>query len=72
MKSKLIMIPLIVLAGCSQPKKQEDNAVKLITLDPGHFHAALVQKSMYRGVDSTVHVYAPKGADVELDRKSVV
>ncbi|WP_448103403.1 putative oxidoreductase C-terminal domain-containing protein [Pedobacter panaciterrae] len=66
MKSKLIMIPLIVLAGCSQPKKQEDNAVKLITLDPGHFHAALVQKSMYRGVDSTVHVYAPKGTDVEL------
>lgn len=35
--------------------------VKLITLDPGHFHAALVQKSMYPQVDPTVHVYAKKG-----------
>ncbi|MET0534892.1 MAG: putative oxidoreductase C-terminal domain-containing protein, partial [Steroidobacter sp.] len=32
--------------------------------DPGHFHAALVQKYMYEGVDPTVHVYAPKGDDV--------
>jgi len=35
--------------------------VRLITLDPGHFHAALVQKSMYPQVDPTVHVYAKKG-----------
>ena len=26
------------------------SAVRLITLDPGHFHAALVQKEMYPGV----------------------
>jgi len=39
--------------------------VKIITLDPGHFHAALVQKTMYDQVDSTVHVYAPDGPDVE-------
>jgi predicted dehydrogenase len=38
--------------------------VKLITLDPGHFHAALVQKSMYFQVDPRVHVYAPEGPDV--------
>jgi predicted dehydrogenase len=38
--------------------------VRLITLDPGHFHAALVQKEMYPGVDNLVHVYAPLGADV--------
>ncbi|MET0536002.1 MAG: oxidoreductase, partial [Steroidobacter sp.] len=38
--------------------------VRLLTLDPGHFHAALVQKYMYEGVDPTVHVYAPKGDDV--------
>lgn len=41
-------------------------SVKLITVDPGHFHAALVQKSMYDDVDSVVHVYAPAGPDVEL------
>ena len=40
--------------------------VKLITLDPGHFHAALVQKSMYPQVDPTVHVYAKKGNDLDL------
>ena len=41
-------------------------SVKLLTVDPGHFHAALVQKSMYDGVDSVVHVYAPAGPDVQL------
>ncbi len=40
--------------------------VKLVALDPGHFHAALVQKNMLPGVDATVHVYAPKGDDVQL------
>lgn len=34
--------------------------VRLLTLDPGHFHAALVQKYMYEGVDPLVHVYAPQ------------
>jgi predicted dehydrogenase len=39
---------------------------RFITLDPGHFHAALVQKTMYPEVDANVHVYAPKGNDVKL------
>lgn len=38
--------------------------VKIMTLDPGHFHAALVQKSMYDQIDSTVYVYAPEGDDL--------
>ncbi|MCE2758932.1 MAG: Gfo/Idh/MocA family oxidoreductase [Chitinophagaceae bacterium] len=40
--------------------------VKLITVDPGHFHAALVQKTMYPEVDPIVHVYAEKGNDLQL------
>ena len=40
--------------------------VKLITLDPEHFHAALVQKSMYPEVSSVVHVYAPAGEGVQF------
>ncbi len=40
--------------------------VHLVTVDPGHFHAALVQKSMYPQVDPVVRVYAPAGADVQL------
>ncbi len=39
--------------------------VKIMTLDPGHFHAALVQKSMYEQIDPTVYVYAPAGSDVD-------
>ena len=38
--------------------------IRFITLNPGHFHAALVQKEMYEHVDPTVHVYAPLGADL--------
>lgn len=39
--------------------------VRMITLDPGHFHAALVQKSMPAGIDPVVHVYAPVGPDLD-------
>jgi predicted dehydrogenase len=39
---------------------------RLITLDPGHFHAALIQKSMYPEVDNNVYVYAPSGNDAKL------
>lgn len=38
---------------------------RFITLDPGHFHAALVQKEMLPGVSSRVHVYAPPGDDLQ-------
>jgi len=38
--------------------------VRLVILDPGHFHAALLQKTMLPGMDSAVHVYAPEGPDV--------
>ncbi len=37
---------------------------RIITLDPGHFHAALVQKEMYPGVSKRVAVYAPLGGDL--------
>lgn len=45
---------------------ENDKAIRLVTLDPGHFHAALVQKAMYDDVDSVVHVYAPGGNDLQL------
>lgn len=50
----------------SPPAPVQPKPVRLVTLDPGHFHAALVQKSMYADVDSIVHVYAPEGPDVQL------
>jgi predicted dehydrogenase len=39
--------------------------VKIITLDPGHFHAALVQKFPLDQIDPVVKVYAPDGPDVD-------
>ena len=41
------------------------NEVRLITLDPGHFHAGLVQKFMYPQVSPVVHVFAPAGPDLQ-------
>lgn len=44
---------------------QNNSKVKLITLNPGHFHAALVQKSMYAAISPDVYVYAPKGRELD-------
>lgn len=38
--------------------------LKLVTLDPAHFHAALVQKAMVAGVGPHVRIYAPLGSDL--------
>ncbi|MCI0642281.1 MAG: hypothetical protein L0Y70_24660 [Gemmataceae bacterium] len=38
--------------------------IRILTLNPGHFHAALVQKEMYPGVSNQAHVYAPLGPDL--------
>jgi predicted dehydrogenase len=63
MKSKIVCWMGMSLVGL---QLQAQQSVKLITLDPGHFHAALVQKSMYPQVDATVFVYAKKGTDLNL------
>ena len=47
------------------------NDVRLITLDPGHFHAGLVQKFMYPHVSAVVRVYAPAGPDLDEHLKRI-
>lgn len=75
-KLAIIIVTSIFLAACTGGNKQTQTEtknmftgakgeVKIMTLDPGHFHAALVQKSMYGMVDSTVYVYAPEGDDLK-------
>lgn len=78
----LLMVPVVLVAwtcgsGGSKTLKSKNVAamekeypVKLITVDPGHFHAALVQKRMYDQISPDVHVYAPDGPDIiqHLDR----
>ncbi|MGC1391598.1 MAG: putative oxidoreductase C-terminal domain-containing protein [Bacteroidales bacterium] len=71
----LFLFSLLVITSCGtggfrQPVSKSYTSmgkayqVKLITVDPGHFHAALVQKMMYDQVSPEVYVYAPQGPDV--------
>lgn len=68
----LLILPALILTSCGSgdSKKSETMEktyqVKLMTVDPGHFHAALVQKIMYDQVSPDVNVYAPEGPDVDL------
>ncbi len=55
---------IVSVMSCTTTKLPEAEPIRLVTLDPGHFHAALVQKKMYAGLDSSVAVYAPAGNDV--------
>lgn len=73
MKTYLVftMTALLAATSCSTKKDEAKlftgapGEVKLITLDPGHFHAALVQKNSYQQVADEVLVYAPEGDDVK-------
>lgn len=62
MRNIFLLIGGVMAVGTGYAQK----SIKLITLDPGHFHAALVQKSMYPQVDPTVFVYAKKGDDLQM------
>lgn len=73
MKNYLVFSMAALLVGASCNTKQEKAAegftgapgeVKLVTLDPGHFHAALVQKVSYPQVSKDVYVYAPTGFEI--------
>jgi predicted dehydrogenase len=70
----LFLISALIVTSCrstgsGQQQVKSDSSmgknyqVKLITVDPGHFHAALVQKTMYNEVSPVVYVYAPQGPD---------
>ena len=64
----MLVVALVLMGGLSMSQTSQQHraneTVKLITLDPGHFHAALVQKRMYPGMSKRVHVYAPLGFDL--------
>src|SRR2546427_514768 len=50
--------------GFERNSRSSVDEFRLITLDPGHFHAGLIQKEMYSGVSKRVAVYAPLGPDL--------
>lgn len=61
---KILSLSCILLAAGCRPGADRAPVV-LVTLDPGHFHAALVQKTQYDDVAREVYVYAPDGPDVD-------
>ncbi len=70
-----IAVPLL-MTSCTGPKAGKPftgakGEVKLMTLDPGHFHAALIQKVMYDQVAPEVHVFAPAGAELDAHLRLV-
>ena len=67
---------LLLLSSCTKKDAANmftplEGKVKLMNLDPGHFHAALVQKTMYESVAPEVYVYAPEGPEVESYLKRI-
>lgn len=69
-KIKIGAFMALFAVSCSSPEMKTENSesdskVKIMTLDPGHFHAGLIHKSMYPTVDSTVYIFAPEGAELK-------
>jgi len=60
----------LFLVSCNSSEMKTENPdsdskVRIMTLDPGHFHAGLIHKSMYPVVDSTIYIYAPEGPELK-------
>lgn len=67
LKFKLLSIVVLIISisySCNQ-STDSDSKLTLITLDPGHFHASLIQKSKLPRVDTNVFVFAPSGKELE-------
>ncbi|GHT24640.1 oxidoreductase [Bacteroidia bacterium] len=77
MNKIMLIVVLVAFSACTTAVKKPAftgaaGEVKLITLDPGHFHAALVQKNMYPQVSPNVLVYAPEGGDLNEHLAKIV
>jgi predicted dehydrogenase len=68
-----LMAGIMLITSCNQ-KNTQDKSYGLnknqqmdiiMTVDPGHFHAALVQKIAYDQISPDVYVYAPEGKDLQ-------
>ena len=69
---RLLLLTLLSIMGIPTAYTQNkginagnEPLFKFMTLDPGHFHAGLVHKTMYPGVDLTRCVYIPEGPELQ-------
>jgi predicted dehydrogenase len=62
----LIPLAMALVLGSTRPSPAQPGKgkIRIVTLDPGHFHAALPHRESYPDVDPRVHVYAPLGPDL--------
>ncbi|MBP3193962.1 putative oxidoreductase C-terminal domain-containing protein [Natronogracilivirga saccharolytica] len=71
---KSLLLLLLFQFACEPEEidmEDENDKYRIMTLNPGHFHAALVQKTHMEGVDNQVHVFAPEGDDLELHMERI-
>ena len=70
---------LFIVSSCSFSKKQIMNKaeandsckIEVVVLDPGHFHASLLQKETLTDVSDTIRIYAPEGIAVNQYLESI-
>ncbi|MBK5719852.1 Gfo/Idh/MocA family oxidoreductase [Dysgonomonas sp. Marseille-P4677] len=70
-KMAMLISVTFLLSSCNFTDNKKADEIKLITLDPGHFHAALVQKKSYPNVSNNVYVYAPEGDELDEHLKKI-
>ena len=72
----MMILGVLLLFSCNTRKETnneqlttmftgKDGEIRLVVLDPGHFHASLLQKFPQCQVNDTVHVYAPEGNELD-------
>ena len=69
----ILLIFGIMTSACEtdQTGTESQYDVTLMTLNPGHFHAALVQKNMLPSVNPNVFIFAPEGDDLTLHMERI-
>ena len=62
MKARTLILCLMAAVSCSSAKEP---VLEMTVLNPGHFHASLLQKNRLQFVSDTVRVYAPEGEELQ-------
>ena len=78
-KGTAIIAILFIVVCCCFSKKQAANRMvtndlpqlEIVVLDPGHFHASLLQKEKLTDVSDTIRIYAPEGTGVNQYLESI-
>jgi predicted dehydrogenase len=70
-RGRVVTAALFAMTLSAAHPAAAQQGVRFMTLDPGHFHAALVHKEMYPEVSPQIDIYAPKGWDLDEHLKRI-